>query len=142
MKKQKKLIQSLQTLEKIERYETYKLQPQLAVLKEKIKRVDEAIEKIHERLEKERSFLHHDAAEYIQFYKRMSMELEKLHQQKIKLEKEMTPIHDEMMEHVLTEKSYQVIREKNQKIVQKKIAYHEEMQIADIVGMRYKPDEQ
>lgn len=138
MQKEKKLVSSLKTLEKIENTAIQKLQPELTRMSALIENIELKIAALTLKIDSEKEFLkENNSIDYIKFFARISQEINTLNSEKDKLLKEFEEIYERMMEHVLKEKSYTSIKDKNIKSIKKNLEKKEEENIADIVSMRY-----
>jgi predicted nucleic acid-binding Zn-ribbon protein len=138
LQKQKKLVSSLKTLEKIENAAVQKLQPELAQMNQRIEDVELKISTLNFKLEREKEFLKENInLDYIEFFARITQEIQTLNAEKEHLLKEFTVLHERMMDHVLKEKAYTSIKNKNLKSIKEELEKKEEENIADIINMRY-----
>ncbi len=138
MQKQKKLVNSLKTLEKIENAAIQKLQPELTRINALIENIDLKVGDLTSKIDREKEFLkENNGLDYIEFFARVSQEIKTLNSEKDNLLNEFDEIYERMMVHVLKEKAYTSIKNKNIKSIKKDLEKKEEENIADIVSMRY-----
>jgi hypothetical protein len=138
LQKQKKLVNSLKTLEKIENAAIQKLQPELTRINALIENIDLKVGDLTSKIDREKEFLkENNGLDYIEFFARVSQEIKTLNSEKDNLLNEFDEIYERMMVHVLKEKAYTSIKNKNIKSIKKDLEKKEEENIADIVSMRY-----
>lgn len=138
MDKQKKLVASLNTLERIENAAVQRLQPELAKMNQRIKNIELKISVLNSKVEREKAFLkENNLLDYIEFFARITQEIQMLTIEKEKFLKEFDVLYERMMEHVLKEKAYTSVKNKSIDFLKKEFEKKEEENIADIVGMRY-----
>lgn len=138
MHKQKKLVASLNTLERIENAAVQMLQPELAKINQRIENIELKISVLNSNIEREKAFLkENNTLDYIEFFARITQEIQMLTIEKEKFLKEFDVLYERMMEHVLKEKAYTSVKNKSIDFLKKEFEKKEEENIADIVSMRY-----
>ena len=134
----KKFIKSLSTLIKVEKGHIADLQPRLSDLNQQLFDIDKKIESLNESVEREKKFMKNEVMniDFISFFSRIELEKKKLNDRKEEILIEYDALHDQMMDHVKSEKSYQIINDRLIEEEKFNLEKHETEIIDDIIQMR------
>ncbi|MBP9752394.1 MAG: hypothetical protein KBD31_01090 [Proteobacteria bacterium] len=134
----KQLLKSLKTLIKVEKAKISELQPTLHDLSNKIAEIEQQITILNETLIREKNFLNDQilSIDFINFFNRIEMEKKNLLIEKEILLEEYNILHDEMMEYVKIEKSYETISNRLKSTLEYEKEKKEFDTIEDLILMR------
>lgn len=134
----KKIIKSLSTLIKIEKGHITDLQPRLSDLNQQLFEIDQKIESLDASIEREKNFIKTEimSVDFINFFNRIELEKRNLNARKEDILIEYDALHEQMMDHVKSEKSYQIISDRLIKQEKFNLEKHETEIIDDIIQMR------
>jgi hypothetical protein len=134
----KKFIKSLSTLIKVEKGHIADLQPRLSELNQMLLEIDQKIESLKASVEREKNFMKTEvmSIDFISFFSRIELEKKNLNDKRDEILIEYDALHELMMDHVKSEKSYKIISDRLTEEEKFNLEKQETEIIDDIIQMR------